>query len=511
MKKLIILISTAFLAVSVIGQNSKNHSGFFSKISKQKELSVPGISDKFLKFQVQNKLYKQFSQLKEADALKQRLDSLVDEGSDKEEYLYDTSGNLILDIYFDWDGMWVKSGKDEYSYDSNGNQTQDISSDWYGTEWVNSWKTDNSYDSNNNRVKVVHSSWDEGSWINSYKQESFYDGDNYLTQNISYQWSYSPDNIWIESGKNEFVYDLNGNQTQNISYIFNNGDWEKISKIESVFEANEKNTKTFVYDWDGENWINSEKYETVYSANENIIEYVYSAWNGVEWEEAAKFEYHYDSNGNRTLSDLIYFFEGQQIIFMREESAYDGYGNRTYYVFLSIDGESEDFTLLPMWKQENVYDNSFSFEDLILPFKASDFEDDYENDFEGEVGQFDLNLLFKHKLTNIINYEHDGNNWQSVGDYKVYYSEQNITDVKDLNLAGSVNVYPNPATNNVTFNIDGLAGNLTVELYDIQGKLVLSKASDNNTPVSIENLKKGLYFYRLSDKSNFYTGKFMVK
>jgi hypothetical protein len=196
---------------------------------------------------------------------------------------------------------------------------------------------------------------------------------------------------------------------------------------------------------------------------------------------------------------------------MREESAYDGYGNRTNYVFLSIDGESEDFTLLPMLRQVNVYDNSFSFEDLILPFTSSDFEDDNENEYEGEAGQFDLNQMFNHKLTHLTNYEHDGDNWVSVGDYILYYSEQTITGVNDLNLVKNVNVYPNPATNQVTFNIDAAVGPLNVELYDLQGKLVLSRLVSNNNPVSIESLNSGLYFYRLSENQNFYTGKIMVK
>lgn len=512
MKKLFVLISAALLSISVIGQNQKNHPGFSGKISKQKELSVPGISDKFLKFQVQNKSAKQYSQLKEAEALKQRLDSIVSPGSEKDLYVYDVNGNLLQDTYFDWDGAtWVKSWKDEYAYDFNGNQTQDISYEWDGNQWVNSEKNENSYDSHGNRVKLIYSDWNGSKWLNYYKEESVYDDENNLTQNISYQWSDLPDDMWIASSKNEFVYDLNGNQTQNISYYWQNGLWEKMFKTEFVFNTNDKITQSFEYGWDGENWVVMEKYESFYDDNENITEYVLSEWNGIAWVEAAKYTYEYDASGNMTLSNLIYFLEDQNIVFLKEESVYDDYGNNILYSYFTIDFESEEFVLLPVMKQEYVYDNNFTFEDLILPFIPEDFESDYENDFEGEPGQQDLNQMFKHKLIQLTYFEGEGDSWQEWMDYTIYYSEQNITNVNDLNDANTVNVYPNPASNQVTFSIDGLADLLTIELYDIQGKLVLSKTKDNNSPVSIETLDEGLYFYRLSDKSNFYTGKFMVK
>jgi hypothetical protein len=84
MKKLIVLISAAFLTVSVFGQNPKNHFGFLSKLSKQNELSVPGINDNFINYHRKNTSTKQLPQFKEANALKQRLDSVVSPGFDKD-------------------------------------------------------------------------------------------------------------------------------------------------------------------------------------------------------------------------------------------------------------------------------------------------------------------------------------------------------------------------------------------------------------------------------------------
>ncbi len=511
MKKLSLLIIAAFLTISVIGQNRKNHSGFLNKFSNQKVLPVPGISDKFLNFDFHTKTAKQFLKFKEADALKQRLDSVVFAGSDKDVYVYDANGNVLLDTYYEWDGTWwVSSWKDYYTYDSNGNRTEAISLEWDGSQWLNLRKYEYSYDSNGNQVKEISLNWDGSNWLNSYKYESVYDGNNNLTQSISSQWSGSPDDIWIIGSKDEFVYDLNGTQTQNISYYWNNGLWEQTYKTENVFDPNENTTQTFEYSWDGENWNNSAKYESFFDANNNITEFVFSDWDGAEWVEAAKKEYEYDTNGNVTLSNLIFIDEGERFNYSKEEMVYDDFGNRTLYSYFEVDFESEEFPLLPVWREEYKYDNNFSFNDLILPFGPNDFESDPGFDIEA-VLQMDFNLMFKHKLIQLTYYDGDGDAWMMTEDYNVYYSEQNFTGIKDRNLAGNVNAYPNPATSQVTFKLGDSVNQFTVEFYDIQGKLVLSKISENNSPVSVESLNPGLYFYRLSENQNFYTGKFVVK
>ena len=511
MKKLFVLFSIAFLAVSVIGQNPKNHSGFLKTVSKQKIMSIEGINKNFLNFHSKNIPSKQLPHLKEANVLKQRLDSVVAPGFDKDEYVYDANGNVLLDNYFEWDGsQWVKSWKDEYTYDGNGNQIQNISYEWNGSQWVILWKYEFIYDANHNQLQEVNYDWDGSNWVNSYKSEFVYDLDNNMTQSISYYGSELPDGVWINGNKNEFVYDENGNLVQNISFSWYNEIWENTSKTEFILNDAGTNIQTIQYGWEGDNWASLDKYEYVYDTNQNISQVVISEWNSIEWMEAAKYEFRYDANQNMILSNLIYFFEDQLITFMKEESVYDDFGNRISYSFYTIDDESEEFTLTPIWKEEYVYDNSFTFDDLILPFMPGDLESDTEFDVE-MVFQMDINLMFKHKLTQLTYYEGDGDSWLKSGDYTVYYSEQNITGVKDLNVANNVNVYPNPATNQITFNIDASVDQLKVDFYDIQGKLVLSQLSNNNKPVLIESLNEGLYFYRLSENQNFYSGKFMVK
>jgi hypothetical protein len=63
---------------------------------------------------------------------------------------------------------------------------------------------------------------------------------------------------------------------------------------------------------------------------------------------------------------------------------------------------------------------------------------------------------------------------------------------------GSVSVYPNPAFDYLTFDIDySLYNNPEVMLYDSFGKLVLKQKLNNSvTTIDISLLQKGVYFYR---------------
>ncbi|MBD3635755.1 MAG: T9SS type A sorting domain-containing protein [Crocinitomicaceae bacterium] len=66
-------------------------------------------------------------------------------------------------------------------------------------------------------------------------------------------------------------------------------------------------------------------------------------------------------------------------------------------------------------------------------------------------------------------------------------------------------MYPNPATNAVTFT--GLSGTYNISFYDMSGRLVLSE--QNRAVVDITSLQKGVYFVDVRDQSgiSLYTNK----
>jgi uncharacterized protein YceK len=73
-------------------------------------------------------------------------------------------------------------------------------------------------------------------------------------------------------------------------------------------------------------------------------------------------------------------------------------------------------------------------------------------------------------------------------------------------------LYPNPATNQVTFVWSQKYELLNLKLYQINGNCVLHREIFSNETVSLENLPKGVYLYKLSDRKLILnTGKLVIE
>ena len=74
---------------------------------------------------------------------------------------------------------------------------------------------------------------------------------------------------------------------------------------------------------------------------------------------------------------------------------------------------------------------------------------------------------------------------------------------QDIKKQYQVELYPNPALNEVTFTLKGVES-VNIELIDIQGKLLLSQNGVfNQARINLPDLAPGTYFVRiLSDLGN---------
>ncbi|MCK5464337.1 MAG: T9SS type A sorting domain-containing protein [Bacteroidales bacterium] len=91
-----------------------------------------------------------------------------------------------------------------------------------------------------------------------------------------------------------------------------------------------------------------------------------------------------------------------------------------------------------------------------------------------------------------------------------YYSDPGVTSIHNVSSA-ELKVYPNPATEFVVFDGIESSGSAYVELFDIQGKIVLSQTIDHNQKVYVQQLYQGLYLYKYSMNGKTYTGKLIIK
>ena len=89
-----------------------------------------------------------------------------------------------------------------------------------------------------------------------------------------------------------------------------------------------------------------------------------------------------------------------------------------------------------------------------------------------------------------------------------YYSEKTIDDTQVENIEGSeLNIYPNPTSDYISVHYNGEIENATIELIDIQGKMVLSRNLKNDETINLKNLKAGVYLYNIHIDGELQKGK----
>lgn len=89
---------------------------------------------------------------------------------------------------------------------------------------------------------------------------------------------------------------------------------------------------------------------------------------------------------------------------------------------------------------------------------------------------------------------------------------------EELTIASSLNVYPNPATNNATISYTlSKAGNVSVVVTDLMGRVVMNMEQGNQNAgvaytldLNTANLANGTYFYTLNVNGERQTKKFVV-
>ena len=313
--------------------------------------------------------------------------------------------------------------------------------------------------------------------------------------------------------KYEYTYNANGSPTLFIRY---NWDTDSTSfvpsyKYEYTYDANGNRTLLMRYNWDtdSQSFVPSNKYESTYDANGNITLYINYNWDtdSQSFVPSNKYEYTYDANGNQTLF-IRYNWDTDStslVPYIKIEYYYDANGNITLFIASNWDTDSQSF--VPDTKYEYAYDaNNFTTnETTYYWYPQFGF---YKPSFRTDISiqsETDTNLVREG-----INYEYDTNfnTWNELEgeefkSYWYYTKESSLsTDIVELN---SFTIYPNP-TNNTLF-ISGSESPLTISIYNMLGKEVLSINNTDN--INVQALPKGIYAIRISDGVNQTNKKFI--
>lgn len=356
-------------------------------------------------------------------------------------------------------------------------------------------------------------------WQCTDKQEIAYDAANNMSLLTNYSWN-SQSNQWQAIMKEEFAYDVSNNPSSVVFYLWDNVNslWGEWFKYEYIY-TNQLMQTLIAYTYGNGAWLYSSKYEYSYNANNTTDYYIQYIWNAnaSQWDQNIKYVYTYDANGNNTLIEQLNWDGTAWYNHMKTEKTFNANNKITYEISFNWDGTSWinmnkcDYTwdaeqnleerLPATWSSDNQawsyqykynhsYDNNYTFNDLILPYSYSSFDNNHM------------------RIEQLVDY-YDATNWVDNERIEYYYSEGTI-DISDLESKALENaIYPNPATCYVNVRNEKID---YLKIFDLQGRLLLEIEISRSKQVCIENLNEGFYVYRLYNNKNIVAqGKLMVK
>jgi len=237
-------------------------------------------------------------------------------------------------------------------------------------------------------------------------------------------------------------------------------------------------------------------YTTYTYDNGNLIEEYTQGWDFIanDWGDFSKTTYTYVIN--RVITEEQWGFDWFQYLMVRQslfEFTYDADGNMETETESDWDEEAGAVKSwngvsagwLNTWKSVWTVNKNFTITQLYVPFW---FQSD------------DIEMQFVHMPVSELGYFYNNGTWDENYEQTAYYSEfggGGPSGIKEKNEA-PVSVFPNPASEFITFRWDEKYARLDLEIYDLTGKQLLSRSIENNAVIKVDDLSRGIYIYKLT-------------
>ena len=366
------------------------------------------------------------------------------------------------------------------------------------SRWVNDMLEEFSYDANGNNTVDIYSFWNEDTQL--YEPEGRQEL-RYIDGILSEQMYYDYDdftNTWEAFMKSIFSYDEAGNMVLDNVYYFDGLDWVLVQKEECNYDVNRNLTLrilSFINEYGGE-WMYSSKEEFTYNDNGFLTVSTSSYWDyfADDWLQSYKSENIYNGTGPQVIEVFHYTWDEDSIQWINEykdEFTYDDYMN----LVLVLEEEWNGSQWRKSFKTELTYNNAYPFDELIIPWM-------YMEEWQP---------LINHMPVEMISSEYLGSAYVLSDRTQFNFSEIIITGINNIE-SNQVGLYPQPANGYVTFEWESSNPASDLDLYDVNGRLVLQKKIEKNKAVDIQHLAPGLYFYRITDnQQHSISGKMSVR
>lgn len=332
--------------------------------------------------------------------------------------------------------------------------------------------------------------YETGELLPDYRYTYHYDGEKLLAE-MNYEWDTTTSD-WIADDSTIYTYD--GDLiTQEDFYWWDeeNSEWDHDFITYYYYTGNILDSIMETI-WNGSEYDKNLMEHYSYDGNQ-IIEKIEQFWNGSEWVNDYRTTYSWDGDKPTNYIEQIYV------------DSLDDWVNQTKYTYTwEVNGnlnEEIDYnwnTEQEQWQEsmkiDGVYDNTYTREDLVLPF------------FEGEDGS--PLMFFDHKIDSVYMYNFDSV-WSTMGEITFHYSE--FVGIENLNQSQSYNiqVYPIPAKEQITI-VSNENRMVEAMICDATGRIINTYKFQNKITIDLKGLAPGMYFVKTKE-SHSKASKFIVQ
>ncbi|WP_321368279.1 T9SS type A sorting domain-containing protein [uncultured Draconibacterium sp.] len=464
-----------------------------------------------------------------------------------QENAYDEYGNKVKDKVMHWGGTWDLSLRGEHYLEWHYNEQNKLDTlYWY---WWN---------------------YDIEEWVISGEEISNYNEDTLLVRRYGLYWDMEQETL-VNSSSTEWDFDTMGNEILKMEYRWNSDsyEWKNEFKIETLYTESGKKQMETSYSWNDDSlkWIGSRKLEYEYT-NGRQSDYKVFWWeeelNDWALTEHEAYEYEYDVENRlvlkitkraNSLDSLVNYQKNENIYeqhkkvsisyswlygqdqwlpINKTELEYNGTGDIRIQRNYSWNNSQNEWILDKQWEREyeedenrilSVYGELTNyFEQMYYGTRDSLIYDSnydliyntyyaWDDDLKGWKGVYkrEQSWVQEHRMDTTTYYLWNEVSWDWTPTSRhIYFYSEAETAVETVENEIDIRVYPNPATQNVTFDIDSDARESWMDLYDMNGKLMLTKNLLQGKTVSVDQLNPGLYFWRVVQADQIYNGKLII-
>lgn len=401
---------------------------------------------------------------------------------------YDTLGKIQEEIDSTWiidQEVWEPQSKSTYTYDSIHHKLVQKENDIWDGRWVQDLKWDYVYDNNERKVEDLYYEvfgfpWTEDSpWTLVNKVEYSYDSIENKMTSFTFGWNYDFYEVRL-NGKQEYTYDSRGNTLSH-----------------TQFEL-----------YDTANFTPTFKSKYGYNSDDQVIRNEFHKWdtNTSEFVNFRKWEYHFDAQGYKTFES---FFQRETnieplVLINKRVWTYDADHNLLARLVCFTDEQTGEFKIAH--KGEYTYDaigrmiNYIGYEldretDKIVP----SFRNDYVYFFEGNKTIFTG-----------MEWDKQTKEWKNASKTTAYYTIEFPTSLVPQNEF-QFQVFPNPASNFIMVKTGNLERPVTLELFEMTGKKIITKEIVGSIQLPVSHLPTGIYVGKFTYQGQSMTTKVQIR